>query len=628
MIRFPVPQDMKQGQSPFVGSTFDDWVSAPSVYALLEESCQLHRERIALTGVADGEQDELPRRITYATFLQEISRTANLFRSLGVERQDVVAYILPAFIETQYILWGAETAGIACPINFLLQAEHIAELVRAAGAKVLVAYGPASGSDIWEKALQVRLLVPGLTLVQVGGQPTPDDKTIAFDTACLAQPSDLAFSDRPARSDVAAYFHTGGTTGLPKLVVQTHENQMVAAYGGAAAAALNASDVIANGFPMFHVAGTIFCSLSHLMAGAEVLILSAGGFRNPSIVRNFWRIVQMYRVTVVGAVPTALAAILDQEPGRADISSIRVVISGAASLPRSLAERAERVTGQQVRELLGMTETGGVLAMEAVWQERVLGSAGHPIPFVKMEARRVRADGSLGGGCDADEIGVFVVRGPNVSSGYKNAPHNVGAFTDDGWFISGDLGYLDATDRVFLTGRAKDIIIRSGHNIDPAMIEDAFLAHPAVAAAAAVAMPDAYAGELPVVFVVLKPGQLLSHETLQSFVQERIHERPAFPKRIFFIDSLPMTGVGKIFKPALRNRCASTLFAEILSDEPVRALSVSENSKRGRLLEIELDIALEHSAVVKCRIEDMLSPFLVSIAWIGSAAAAAPIVGA
>jgi fatty-acyl-CoA synthase len=538
-----------------------------------------------------------------------------MFRSLGVQRKDVVAYMLPAFIETQYVLWGAETAGIACPINFLLQPEHIAELLRAAGAKVLVACGPIPGSDIWQKALQVRSLVPGLVLVKVLGQKTHDDDIVEFESACRAEPADLTFFDRPSRSDVAAYFHTGGTTGLPKLVTHTHQNQLAAAYGGAAAANLNASDVITNGFPMFHVAGTIFCSLSQLMAGAGILILSAGGFRNPAMIKNFWRIVQRYRVTIAGAVPTALSAIMDHEPGDADISSLRIVMSGAASLPKAVAERAERVTGRQVRELLGMTETGGILATEAAWQERVLGSAGHPIPFVEMETRRMQIDGNLGSRCDADEIGVFVIRGPNVTDGYKNPAHNAGAYTDDGWLVSGDLGYLDTTGRVFITGRAKDLIIRSGHNIDPAMIEDAFLANAAVAAAAAVAMPDAYAGELPVAFVVLKPGQSLPPEILQSFVEARIHERPAFPKRIFFVDSLPMTGVGKVFKPALRNKCASTLFAEILTGEPVRSLSVSENSKRGRLLEIGLEVTAEQRTAVQRRIEKKLAPYLVSVAW-------------
>lgn len=615
MIKFPDPQAAKQGHNPFVGSKFDDWVTASSVYELLQESSKQHGTRIALTWINDGGPEETPQQITYAALIQGVTRTANMFRSLGVQRNDVVAYMLPALVETQYVLWGAETAGIACPINFLLQPEHIAELLRAAGAKVLVACGPVPGSDIWQKALQVRVLVPGLVLVKVLGEKTHDEDIIEFESACRAQPADLTFSDCPSRSDVAAYFHTGGTTGLPKLVVHTHLNQLAAAYGGAAAANLNATDVTTNGFPMFHVAGAIFCSLSQLMAGAGILIMSAGGFRNPAMIHNFWRIVQRYHVTIAGAVPTALAAVMEQEPGEADISSLRIVMSGAAALPKSVAVRAEHVTGRQVRELLGMTETGGVLATEAIWQERVLGSVGYPIPFVEMETRRVQVDEKIGSRCAADEIGMLVIRGPNVTEGYKNPAHNAGAYTDDGWLVSGDLGFLDATGRVFITGRAKDLIIRSGHNIDPAMIEDAFLANAAVAAAAAVAMPDAYAGELPVVFVVLKPGQSVPLETLQAFVEARIHERPAFPKRIFFVDSLPMTGIGKVFKPALRNQCASTLFAEILIDEPLRTLLVIENSRCGRLLEIDLDIAAENRMPVQSRIEEKLAPYLVSIAW-------------
>ncbi|MEC4723697.1 AMP-binding protein [Noviherbaspirillum sp. CPCC 100848] len=619
MIRFPALQDLKQGQNPFTATTFDDWVATPSVYALLQESARMHGDRTALIWINDGEPEEKPRQVSYAALLEEVSRTANLFRALGVQRKDVIAYMLPSFVETQYVLWGAETAGIACPINFLLQPEHIAELLRAAGAKALVACGRLPGIDIWEKALQVRSLVPGLVLIRVNGQKTDDSDVVDFESARRAQPADLSFFDLPSRGDVAAYFHTGGTTGLPKLVTHSHQNQLSAAYGAAVAANLCPSDVITNGFPMFHVAGTIFCSLSQLMAGAGILILSAGGFRNPAMIRNFWRIVERYRVTIAGAVPTALSAIVGQEPGGADISSLRVVMSGASSLPRSVAESAERITGRQVREMLGMTETGGVIATEAAWHDRVLGSAGHPIPFVDIEARRMEMDGSLGRRCEAEEIGVLVVRGPNVTDGYKNPAHNAGAFTNDGWLVSGDLGYLDLTGRVFLTGRAKDLIIRSGHNIDPAMIEDAFLAHPSVTAAAAVGMPDAYAGELPVAFVVLKPGHHCSDTDLQAFVEKRIHERPAYPKRIFLVDSLPMTGVGKIFKPALRSQCAAALFGEVLDGEPVRSLIVSEKSKRGMLLEIGLDADASDNAdqreLAQQRIAKKLAPYLVSIAW-------------
>lgn len=615
MITFPPLQGVTQGQSPFARSTFDDWVTTPSVHAVMQDAARQYGDRIALTWIQSGADDEVPHQVSYATLLEEINRGANLFRALGVQRTDVVAYLLPSLLETQYVLWGAETAGIACPINFLLQPAHIAALLQAASAKVLVTCGPAAGSDLWDKALQVRALVPGLVLVRIGGDAVDDAAVIDFDRATRAQPTTLTFDDRPGRSDVAAYFHTGGTTGLPKLVAHTHQNQLAAAYGGAAAACLTSSDVITNGFPMFHVAGTIFCSLSQFMAGAGVLILSAAGFRNPAMIKNFWRIVQRYRVTIAGAVPTALAAIIEQAPGDADLSSLRIVMSGAASLPRAVAEKAERVTGRQVREMLGMTETGGILATEAGWHPRMLGSAGFPIPFVDMQARHVQSDGSITSQCDAGEPGVFVIRGPNITAGYKNPAHNIGAFTDDGWLISGDLGYIDATGRVFITGRAKDLIIRSGHNIDPAMIEDAFLAHPAVAAAAAVAMPDAYAGELPVAFVVMQPGQDVSPDVLQSFVEARIHERPAFPKRIFFVDSLPLTGVGKVFKPALRNQCATTLFAEVLADEPVRSLNVTEQGQRGARLDISVDVDAHQRPAVQQRIADKLGSYLVTVAW-------------
>jgi fatty-acyl-CoA synthase len=614
MLRFPEAKDRIHGHSPFAGTCFDDWVSAANVYEALQESCARHARQPAITLLAPAAPAQ---QVSYAELIANVARTANFLRSLGIQRKDVVAYLLPAMAETQYVLWGAETAGIACPVNFLMQPEYIAQVLRAAGARVLVAHGPAPDCDIWPKALAVRRLIPGLVLVKVRGQHASDGRVLSFDEAIAGHAPQLAFPDRPSRGDIAAYFHTGGTTGFPKLVAHTHENQLCAAYGGAAAVALTPDDVMTNGLPMFHVAGAIFCSLAQFMAGAQVLILSPSGYRNPSVIADIWRIVERHRVTILGAVPTALAAILRQPPGPADISSLRLVMSGAAALPRPVAELAERVTGRQVRELLGMTESGGVLATEAFWRERVLGSAGLPIPFIDMEARRMLEAGGLGDRCAPGEAGVLVARGPNITPGYLNPLQDAGAFTGDGWLITGDLGYLDASGRIFVTGRAKDVIIRGGHNIDPAMIEDAFLANPVVAAAAAVAMPDAYAGELPVVFVVLKPGHTASPAALLAFAIQRIHERPAHPKRIFLVDQLPLTAIGKIFKPDLRNACAEALFKALLADEAILSLSASEDARRGRMLSIHLGAAKPGRLPAQRRIEARLAPYGVTVVWHG-----------
>jgi fatty-acyl-CoA synthase len=181
------------------------------------------------------------------------------------------------------------------------------------------------------------------------------------------------------------------------------------------------------------------------------------------------------------------------------------------------------------------------------------------LPFTQVQA--VAEDGRV---CAPGETGVLRLRGPNVSPGYTDARRNAGTFTEDGWLISGDIGHVDAQGRIFVTGRAKDVIIRSSHNIDPGLIESALLKHPDVLMAAAVGAPDEYAGELPVAFVALRPGAQLDAKALSAFVEPHIPERPAVPKYIDVLPSIPMTAVGKVYKPALRAMAIERVIRERL----------------------------------------------------------------
>jgi fatty-acyl-CoA synthase len=431
-----------------------------------------------------------------------------------------------------------------------------------------------------------------------------------------SNPPPLAFTDLPGPHDVAAYFHTGGTTGAPKLVTHTHRNQLAAAYGGAWAVGAGTGDVIVNGLPMFHVASAIFCGLAMFVAGAEVVILSPAGFRNPQIVANFWRIVERTGATIVGGVPTALSAVGKVDTSDADLSRVRVNICGASLLPRSVAQQMERMTGKPMREVYGMTETGGVICVDPVTRERVLGSAGCPIPFCEVEARVLDGTGASSRVCMPGEPGVLVVRGPNVTPGYKDAGQSATLFTGDGWLITGDVGCVDSTGRVFITGRTKDLIIRGGHNIDPAVIEECLMRHPAVADAGAVGMPDAYAGEVPVAYVTLRQGASVTQDELLAFAKTSINEPPALPRRLFILEQLPMTAVGKIYKPALRQDCAQRHLLEVLQGEPIAALTVREEPGRGQVVRIELeagdDGALQQA---RDRIAGVLKGYLLTLEW-------------
>jgi fatty-acyl-CoA synthase len=159
---------------------------------------------------------------------------------------------------------------------------------------------------------------------------------------------------------------------------------------------------------------------------------------------------------------------------------------------------------------------------------------------------------------------VLCVKGPNVGPGYTDALRNEGSFTSEGWLITGDIGHVDGQGRIFITGRQKDLIIRSSHNIDPRVIEDALQQHPDVILAAAVGEPDEYAGEIPIVYVTIKPQANVNEQQLSEFANLYIPERPAYPKRVKIVDALPLTAIGKVYKPALKAKAIEWVMKERL----------------------------------------------------------------
>ena len=591
----------------------DARLPGPGVLDIFTAAAARDPGRTAITMLMTGAADEQPRRVSYAELLGLIHRAANLFASLGGHRPGV-AYMLPSLVETHATLWGAEAAGYAVPINFLLQPEHIAELLRASGAKILVALGPHPQLDIWQKALQLRGQVPGLTLVRAGSPDSPvEDGVIDFHAALMSQPADRLVFGEPGRGDdVAAYFHTGGTTGAPKLVAHTHKGQLTAALGGAVLTGITSSDVLTASLPLFHVGGTIFCGLSAYMAGAELVVMSPSGMRNPAMVSGFWRIVERYGVTLPGAVPTSMGAVLEVPLGDCDIRSVRAGFCGAASLPLAVGERFRQVTGKGLYEVYGMTEASGIIAIDPPAGPGAAGSVGFPLPYTRVIVRRLATDGTLGEPCATGEVGVLTVRGPTVTPGYRNPEHDHGILSD-GSLNTGDLAYVDDTGRIHIAGRAKDLIIRSGHNIDPLMIENAMQRHPAVALAAAVGMPDAYAGELPVCYVMLRPGAAVTESELRAHAEQVIAERPAWPRHIHVIDGIPLTSVGKIFKPQLRCDAATRLVAQVVQDQlglHEARVNAREGGPRGLAVTVSLPQAQRASIE---RVRQALSAYLFEL---------------
>lgn len=535
-----------------------------SPYALIRASAERFPEREAFTFLSDARLDTPPRRITYRGLLADIHRAANLFRSLGVGPGDAVALLAPNMPEAHTVLWGAQLAGRVCPINYLLQPEHIAALLKASNAKLLVALGPNSELAVWPVAEQVvqHHALP-LMQIRVGEQATPGVPVLQ--DLLEAQPDTLNFEPDLHPNRVVALFHTGGTTGSPKLAQHTQGNEAHTAWFAHAFYDVDDSAVEINGFPLFHVAGAFVYGLALLAVGARQVLPTLSGMRNTGFVQRYWQFCERERVTHLACVPTVLASLMGVAVN-ADIGTVRAAYTGGSPLPSELAQRFEAATGIPVRNILGMTECAGLVSIEPLLGPRTPGSAGLRLPYTEVHAVPWRdGEAKLDERCAAGETGVLVLRGPHVSPGYTDAVRNAGMF-EQGWIVTGDLGHLDDAGRVHITGRAKDVIIRGSHNIDPGLVEDAFLAHPAVALCAVVAEPDAYAGEVPVAFVTLKPGQAIGGDELLAAVGPQVYERPATPKRVVLLEALPMTAIGKVFKPELRLRAIEIKLAECMRE--------------------------------------------------------------
>jgi fatty-acyl-CoA synthase len=554
-----------------------------STYEIFRNSGAAFGSKTALTFLRTGDPADEPIRWSYADLLAGIHQTANLLHALGVGPEDAVAVLLPGCLEYHLVLWGGAAAGIVQPLNPLLTDEKLVALMTAGRTKVLIAYGSDDESGMWSKAMRLRGQVPTLTTVlrvaphdeAAGSVASLPEGVADFNALRVREPADRLVSGRDiAPTDIAAYFHTGGTTGAPKLARHSHGAQVFTAWASVNMTGQGPNDVSINGYPLFHVAGVLPASLASLSAGVEVVMPTTALLRNKQVIANYWKLVAKYRPTSLSAVPTVLAALANVPLDGADISSITYCRTGAAVLAPELAARFERLFGLHVHESLGMTEMAGISTITPPGVVGPAGCVGFRLPYSQL---RIVALDEHGNASDRElppgEHGMVLFKSPNLFSGFLDPGDTAKAFTADGWLATGDLGWIDAGERLNLTGRSKDLIIRSGHNIDPKVIEDALGAHPAVQLCAAVGAPDAYAGELPVVFATLVPGASASEAELLAFTSARVDEAPAKPKSVVVIEHMPMTNVGKIYKPELRALAARRV-ADALVDEACAALGL------------------------------------------------------
>ncbi|WP_298886500.1 AMP-binding protein [uncultured Bradyrhizobium sp.] len=533
---------------------YESLIPASNQYDLFEATARLHPDRPALTVLNKGSREPGDVTLTHRQLRANVACAANLFRSFGINVDGgTVAFLCPILPQLFPALLGAQIAGVASSINYLLNEDAIADLLEAQNATVLVVASEVADRAIWTKAVAVASRVASLkTILVIGAGGRSTGGAVNFDEAVAATRDTLDFAPPQDRNTVCALFHTGGTTGRPKLVRLTHGNQIHAAWSFAQVHGLDELDAAINGFPLFHVGGTITVGLSILAAGGHVIIPSPYSLRSPDAIRDYWHTVERFAATIVSGVPTSIAALAEVPIGSTDVSSVRMALTGGAVAPKAISERFQARTGIKLFETYGMTETAAAIAFNPGRGTPVQGSVGFRAPFARTKIVAL-TDATLSTECPPLTSGLVLVRGPQVFPGYLDPQHNKGVLTDDHWIVTGDIGYLTADQRLVLTGREKDLIVRSGHNIDPAAIEDVANAFPGVQMSSAVGMPDAYAGEVPILFVVPSPGKSIDLPQLREHLERNVNEPPARPKRVVLLEALPVTAVGKIFKPALRD---------------------------------------------------------------------------
>jgi fatty-acyl-CoA synthase len=578
-----------------------------STYQLLLDAARAWPDGTATQWIPDPADYTRGLAWTYGELAGTVTRIANALTALGVRRSDAVTL---AGVNTSMLYvatLAAQAVGIAAPVNPALSGERITELIRRTGSRVLIAAGPELDPQLWQRLLGVAREA-GMTAVLAlrpdgahgsppaldGNAPadgTPDGRrlTVAYlNEVTAGQPSGhLAAAELPRAADLAAFVHTGGTTGAPKVAAHTHANQLACAQGIALCSGLAPGEGVLGGLPLFHVNALIVTGIAPMFGGARVVWPGPAGYRDQALYARFWQIAEHYQIAAMSAVPTVYGT-LAQVPVDADISTLRLPIVGASPLPASVREDFAAHTGRRLLEGYGLTEATCATTWTRPGEERP-GSVGRALPGQRIKAVRADASGSWTD-CGPGQTGVLVIGGPAVFAGYVTDPARGGprvsrdAIVRDGWLDTGDLGQVDDGGFVSLTGRAKDLIIRGGHNIDPRVIEDALLAHPAVRAASAVGRPDRHSGEVPVAYIVpAGPGPFDETELL-AWAATAIGEAAARPRRIYPVDAIPLTSVGKQFKPALLADAAVRVVTDTLAAAGLADAQVTAAHEEGRLV--------------------------------------------
>jgi len=478
--------------------------------------------------------------ITYREFGDQLARLVRALTDRGLRRGDAIAALSSNRPEAFLVTAAAYVMGLRTTwMHPLASEDDHAYLLEDSGVTTLFVDPPVFG----ERAKRLRERLPGLrSILGLGPNDVGEDILAA---ASICEPAPL--ESQSAVDDVCVLIYTGGTTGKPKGVIHTHRVQVAMVMAELAEWDWPREVRMLAMTPITHAAGAMILAVL-LRSGTFVM---SKGFD----AQRFFELVERHRITCTFLVPTMIYVLLDH-PGlrEADFRSLQLVIYGASPMSPARLTEAMKVFGPIFMQLYAQSEAPNTVTVLRTIDhdpERFphrLASCGRPIGNIQVKL--LDDDGHE---VPVGEVGEICVRGPLVMAGYWNKPEESARALRHGWLYTGDLARRDADGFLYIVDRSKDMIISGGFNVYPREVEDALTAHPAVASAAVIGVPDPKWGEAVKALVVLKAGAQVSAEALIACVREA-KGAVQTPKSIEFVDALPVTGLGKLDKKAIRAR--------------------------------------------------------------------------
>ena len=474
------------------------------------------------------------RTLSYADLVDISGRLANVLKELGVKPGDRVAAQVEKSAEALMLyLASLRTGAVYLPLNTAYTAGEIRYFLGDAEPTLFVC-SPQGGEE--KRALARQLGVAHVETLGSKGDGSLMDR---------ARAAALGYADVPrGPDDLAAILYTSGTTGRSKGAMLSHGNLASNAAALRDTWRFTAKDRLLHALPIFHTHGLFVATNVTLMAGSSLIFLP--GFNADEIIRL------LPKATVMMGVPTFYTRLLARPDFTRELAAhMRLFVSGSAPLSAETHKEFEARTGHKILERYGMTETNMNIS-NPYEGDRIPGSVGLPLPGVDIRIANPQTGQPLPQG----EVGVIEIRGPNVFKGYWRMPDKTKEeFREDGFFISGDLGYIDANGYTYIVGRAKDLIISGGYNVYPAEVEAAIEAIPGVAECAVIGAPHPDFGEGVVAVIAPKPGAQLDERGVQAALATDLAKYKQ-PKRVFITNDVPRNAMGKVQKKDLREQYA------------------------------------------------------------------------